>query len=283
MRRLLTLTALFAILSLNARKPITPRISIFADHIYEIAHQENISFREAAQRVKALGYTGIDVWISINPKDMQVLDELGFEHASAIAYIDYANGNQTDSESRTLSFMKQHRFPRVLVVPGLLPEEASEQLLSAVLRGMDLFSRKGYQLGLDVTIEDYDNPRSPCYNTEALNRMFKVAKRLGHTFDTGNYLYCGEDVLQALKHFRKRVKHVHLKDRVALRDGKSPAVGTGLVPLNDVISQLVKHGYKGWFSVEHFGSPHMLQDAETSIRNVLSVYESLNAGKSDKN
>lgn len=177
MRRLLTLTALLAILSLNARKPITPRVSIFADHIYEIAHQENISFREAAQRVKALGYTGIDVSISINPEDMQVLDELGFEHASAIAHIDYANGNQTDLEGRTLSFMKQHGFPRVLVVPGLLPKQDSEQLLEVVLRGMDLFSRKGYQLGLEVTIEDYDNPRSPCYNTEALNRMFRAAKR----------------------------------------------------------------------------------------------------------
>lgn len=278
MRKILTLTALFVILSLSARKPITPRVSIFADHIYEIAHQENISFREAAQRVKTLGYTGIDVWITINLEDMQVLDELGFEHASAIAYIDYTKGNQTELESRTLSFMKKHNFPRVLVVPGLLPEQGSEQLLDVVLRGIDLFSRKGYQEGLEVTIEDYDNPRSPCYNTEALDRMFKAAKRLGHTFDTGNYLYCGEDVLQALKHFRKRVKHVHLKDRVALRDGKSPAVGTGLVPLNDVISQLVKHGYKGWFSVEHFGSPHMLQDAETSIRNVLNVYESLNTG-----
>ena len=279
MRKILTLAALFAIFSLSARKPVTPRVSIFADHVYEIARQENISFREAARRVKALGYTGIDVRVGINPEDMQVLDELGFEHASAIADIDYARGNQTDREGRTLSFMKQHDFPRVLVVPGLLPQEGSEQALEVVLRGMDLFSRKGHQLGLDVTIEDYDNPRSPCYDTAALDRMFKAAKRLGHTFDTGNYLYCGEDVLQALKHFRKRVKHVHLKDRVALRDGKSPAVGTGLVPLNDVISQLVKHGYKGWFCVEHFGSPHMLQDAETSIRNVLSVYESLNAGK----
>ena len=279
MRRILTLTALFAILSLNARKPITPRVSIFADHIYEIAHQEKISFREAAQRVKALGYTGIDVGIRINPEDMQVLDELGFEHASAIAHIDYSKGNQTEMENQTLSFMKQHGFPRVLVVPGLLPEQGSEQLLEVVLRSMDLFSRKAYKEELEIMIEDYDNPRSPCYNTEALDRMFKAAKRLGHTFDTGNYLYCGEDVLQALKHFRKRVKHVHLKDRVALRDGKSPAVGTGLVPLNDVIFQLVRHGYKGWFCVEHYGSPHMLQDAETSIRNVLSVYESLNAGK----
>ena len=279
MRKLLTLATLFAILSLHARNPIIPRVSIFADHIVTIAQQENISFREAAQRVKALGYTGVDVWVTINPQEMQVLDELGFEHASAIVEIDYAKGNQAEWENRTLTFMKEHSFPRVLVVPGLLPKEGSEQLLEGVLHGMDLFSRKGYSSGLEVMIEDYDNPRSPCYNTEALDRMFKAAKRLKHTFDTGNYLYCGEDVLQALKHFRKRIAHVHLKDRVALYDGKSPAFGTGLVPMKDVISQLVMHGYKGWFCVEHFGSPHMLQDAETSIRNVLSVYDSLNTGK----
>ncbi|MBO7068301.1 MAG: hypothetical protein J6W52_06445 [Bacteroidaceae bacterium] len=76
MRRLLTLTAMFAILSINARKPITPRVSIFADHIYEIAHQENISFREAAQQVKALGYTGIDVRIDINPVEVSFYNSL---------------------------------------------------------------------------------------------------------------------------------------------------------------------------------------------------------------
>ena len=279
MRRILTLTALITVLSLSARKPVTPRISIFADHISTIAQQENISFREAAQQVKALGYSGIDVRITINPEEMQVLDELNFEHASAIVDINYIKGDQTELENRALAFMKQHEFPRVLVVPGLLPKESSEQFLENVLHGMDAFSQKGHQSGLDVMVEDYDNPRSPCYNTEALDRMFKSAKRLGHTFDTGNYLYCGEDVMQALKHFRKRIKHVHLKDRVALHDGKSPAVGTGLIPLQDVISQLVKHGYEGWFCVEHFGSPHMFQDAETSIRNVLSVYDSLNRGK----
>ncbi len=278
MRRILTLISLLAVLSLSASKPIIPRVSIFANHISTIAQQEGISFREAAQRIKSLGYTGIDVEITINPEEMKVLDELGFEHASAIAHIDYTKGDQLLLENQTLSFMQQHGFSRVLVVPGLLPEKNSEKILQVVLRRMDTFSRKGRKAGFEIMIEDYDNPRSPCYNTEALGRMFKSAKRLGHVFDTGNYLYCGEDVLVALQHFHKRIEHVHLKDRVAMHDGKSPAVGTGMIPLQEVISQLVKRGYKGWFCVEHFGSRHMLQDAETSIRNVLSAYEALQTG-----
>jgi len=279
MRRILSLISLLVVISLSARNPVVPKVSIFSDHISTMAKQEGISFREAAQKVKSMGYTGIDVMITIKPEEMKVLDELGFEHACAIANIDYVRGDQLLVENQTISFMQQHGFTRVLVVPGLLPENNSDKILQLVLRRMDAFSRKGYKAGFEVMIEDYDNPRSPCYNTEALDRMFKAAKRLRHTFDTGNYIYCGEDVLKALKHFRKRIGHVHLKDRVAMHDGKSPAIGTGLVPLQEVIGQLVKHGYEGWFCVEHFGSPHMMQDAETSIRNVLSAYEATQIGR----
>ena len=37
------------------------RISIFFDHVAEIAKQERISIKEAAERVRKLGYEGIDV------------------------------------------------------------------------------------------------------------------------------------------------------------------------------------------------------------------------------
>ena len=38
-----------------------PRISIFFDHVTDIARQEKITITEAAQRVRQLGVEGIDV------------------------------------------------------------------------------------------------------------------------------------------------------------------------------------------------------------------------------
>jgi len=60
--------------------------------------------------------------------------------------------------------------------------------------------------------------------------------------------------------------HVHLKDRLAAHDTASPAIGTGVVPMTEVIQSLQNSGYNGWLTVEHYGSRNMLQDATLSIR-----------------
>ena len=77
----------------------------------------------------------------------------------------------------------------------------------------------------------------------------------------------------ALRHFRERVSHVHLKDRKAMHDQASLVIGTGIVPLSDVISELLSSGYDGWFCIEHFGAPNMLRYAAESIANVKAVLD----------
>ena len=71
-----------------------PKISLFCDHVESIAQQENISFREAAQKVRNLGYQGLDVSISLSGDKRKVLDELGFELAWAFSWVDYYKGEQ---------------------------------------------------------------------------------------------------------------------------------------------------------------------------------------------
>lgn len=269
---LLLLVALLQPFVAEARKVLYPRMSIFADHIRSIAQQENISFLEAAETVKKMGYEGVDVWVTSSEEELKALDEVGFEHASAIVIIDHARENYPEVEKQALDFMHKHDFQRVLLVPGLIDKGAPQGTLEKVLKRIDEFSRRAAKEGLDVTIEDYDNPLSPCYNTEALDLMFKSVPRLNHNFDTGNYLYCGEDPLAAAKHFRKRIHHVHLKDRKAPRDLTSPAVGTGVVPMREIVSYLLRKGYKGWFCVEFFGNSNMLECAQSSIRHIQIPY-----------
>ena len=269
---LLLLAALFQPFVADARKARPPKMSIFADHIRSIAQQENISFQQAAKTVKEMGYEGVDVWTTSSQEELKALDEVGFEHASAIAYIDYNGENYVEEEKHTIRFMREKGFPRVLVVPALMRENAPEGTLEKVLERLDAFSRRAAKEGLDVMVEDFDDPHSPCYNTEALDLLFKSAPHLTHTFDTGNYLFNGEDPLVAAKHFRKRIHHVHLKDRVAKNDKVSPFVGTGIVPIRDIVSYLLGKGYKGWFCVEFFGNNHMLEGAKTGIQHVQIPY-----------
>ena len=248
-----------------------PRISIFFDHVGEIARQEKLTVTEAATRVRALGIEGIDVRVSMSESQLRMLDSLGFEHACAIADINFVKGEQTEAVRQALDFMHRYHYSRLLVIPGLLPENASTELMETVCERIAAFVKVAAKEGVDVMVEDYDNPRSPCYNTTTLDHLFAASPQLNHVFDTGNYLFCGEDVMTALRHFRERIHHVHLKDRKAKRDYASLPVGTGIVPLKDVVDELVRNGYDGWFTVEHFGAPSMLEYTIQSVANIKAI------------
>ena len=248
------------------------RISIFFDHVAEIAKQENISIKEAAQRVRALGYEGIDVRVTNTESELNMLDELGFQHACAIADINLIDGEQPVVIRQVLDFMHHRQYDRLLLLPGMLPKDADSQFIDAACTRIAAFVKAAQKEGVDVMVEDFDNPRAICYNTPILDHLFAASPQLNHVFDTGNYLFAGEEVMVALNHFRERIHHVHLKDRKAMRNNGSLVIGTGIMPLKEVVSQLLATGYDGWFTIEHFGAPNMLQYATQSITNVNAAW-----------
>ena len=266
---LILVVLLLLIPEMNAQR----NISIFSDHIESVASQEQISFQEAAERIRQLGYNGVDVWVTMDDEKQRILDNLGFQHASAIAYIDFAQDDKQQEIDYALDFMHRQNYKRLLLVPGLLPANADEKLIDQVYARTKAFMYQAQAEGVDVMIEDYDNILSPTYDMAALDRFFKAVPCLSHVFDTGNYLYAADDVMTALHHFRSRIHHVHLKDRKAIHDNASPALGTGIIPLKEFVVGLLKSGYDGWFTVEHFDSPQMMAYAKTSIANLQAVWD----------
>lgn len=271
MKKILLLS--LALLAVGLQSNAQRKISIFVNHIEDIAAQRGISFSDAAKAVKELGYNGVDVWVSLDDQRQAILDSLGFGHASAIADINFCQGRKPDECRRALDFVHRHGYTHVMLIPGLFPENADPSLVDSVCTRISDFVALANKEGVDVLVEDFDNPRSPCYNTAALSRLFSAVPNLCHAYDTGNYLFAGEDVMPPLRKFRNRIRHVHLKDRKMKHNGESPALGTGIMPLNDVVAELLKTGYDGWFTVEHFGAKDMMGYATTSIANVNAAWD----------
>lgn len=269
MKKLFIYISLFIVLPCSAQR----RISIFCDHIGEIARQERISFAEAATKVKKLGYNGVDVSVNLSEKDQHTLDSLGFQHASAISHIDFYQGGKEDECRKALDFMHKNGYTRLLLVPGIRPDKSDSNTDKVAFKRIKQFVSQARKEGLEVMVEDFDNVNSPCYNTTALNKLFKAVPRLYLVLDTGNFPFCGEDVMEALHHFRSKIHHLHLKDRRKMRDRESLAIGTGIVPLQDIIKELLKTEYDGWFTVECYGAKNMLSSATTSIANVNKAWD----------
>lgn len=278
MRKTLFLAAI-AVLSLAAsscRKGTElPRISIFCDHIETIARQEGISFAEAATLIKEAGYAGADIRVFQKPEEIKTLDSLGFAHACAITDINYSAGDQKELEDKTLAFMKERGFERLLLVTGLMPAQGYSQAEREAARSrIAAFAARVTAEGFDIMVEDYDNRRSLCYDAARLDSLFAVSRDLGLAFDSGNFLFAGDDPMEQLAHFRGRIKHVHLKDRTSPTDMTCKPVGTGCIDMAGIVRTLVDSGYGNWLTVEQYGSHNMLEDSRTSIRNVTALLAS---------
>ena len=266
-----TETALFRNVRLVQPETRPLKFSVFPDHIATAARQEGLSFAEAAVRFKQLGFTGVDVKVVSRPEELQVLDSLGFAHSCAIADINYGADNATQMEDRTLAFMKEHAFRRLLLVPGLLDETASRAERDAVRQRMAAFAERVVDHGFEIMVEDYDNNRSLCYNAERLDSVFTAAPLLGLIYDSGNFFFAGDDPLESLDRFRDRIGHVHLKDRVSADDMRCVPAGTGCLPMKEIIGKLQDGGYEGWYVLEQYGSRSMLPDCATAIETIRNL------------
>ena len=80
----------------------TQHYSLFFDHIRDMAAQEGISLKEAATKVRELGYEGTDINVAISPEDLAILDELGFQYPCVICNIDFSDGEFPDKVQQAL-------------------------------------------------------------------------------------------------------------------------------------------------------------------------------------
>lgn len=103
---------------------------------------------------------------------------------------------------------------------------------------------------------------------EEIDRLFEATdpELVGWCLDTGHQVYGGADLASLMEAHGGRVRYVHVKDvdrdvlAEARRSGWSfiealkhyvfSPVGTGVVPLREVLQRLAHHGYDGWLVVE---------------------------------
>ena len=268
---LLPLAALALLCACGRKAEQAPKISIFCDHIWTAAHQEGLSFTEAASLFREIGYEGADVRVLQKPEEIHILDSLGFGHACAIADIDYGAGEQPEMEEIALNFVKEYGYDRLLLVPGLMAEGSTPEERDAARQRIAAFTGKAAAQGVRVMIEDYDNPRSLCFNTVRIVSLLTLSENMEVVFDTGNFLFAGDDVMESYPHFRERIGHVHLKDRVSPDDMHCVPAGSGCIPMEEIVHDLVATGYDGWLTVEQYGSRQMLADSRTAFANVRAM------------
>jgi inosose dehydratase len=109
--------------------------------------------------------------------------------------------------------------------------------------------------------------------------------KVGWCLDIGHLAYGGGDSLAMLADYGDRVRHIHLKDvdgavlarakaegwsfGQALKSFIFPALGQGIAHVPEVVEQLVRRGYDGWFVLEQDTTPDDPRDVARANREYL--------------
>jgi len=269
------------------------KLTVFYDHILNAAKQRGVTTAQIAADITACGISGVEMDYYMLKESGDALAEeltrLGLPINNCYCFFDWANHPEDQSYIQVLDDLKRLGIMNLLVVPGFISRDivatgnqdiittalarAREAMLPNMIHLLDYAS----ELGINVAMEDFDDISAPFATKEQVKWFLDRLPALGCAFDTGNFLYSEQDVMQAYELLSDRITYVHCKDRsltpVEGENGQttvngrqifSSAVGNGVIPMADILKLLEEKGYVGTIAIEHFGSTDQLSDMKTS-------------------
>lgn len=268
------------------------KVSVFFDHVLQAQEQTGKPLEELLKGVRQAGIEAVEINLDYLNKHMELLELLGQNGIKvSCIYEFYDMGHREESEKIHchLETALKAGAERILVVPGFLEDDEAERMQNAIQKeqtaeeffgshteilrmkeGLAQAAEYGKEKGVLVTVEDFDDRNSPLSGMHGIHWFLKQIPELAYTLDTGNYLFYGESVLEAMELLKKRIVHVHCKDRRS-GDNASVRIGSGYIPFGEILEKLRVQGYDGYFAVEHFDVP----EQEVCIRQSVDFLKKL--------
>lgn len=247
--------------------------SIFYGHIVTASEQRHITKEEVLEKAKIMGFDGLEIeHYAINKELSELMKCTDFEASCVYKFFQFGRGFDPDEIERFLYDASSVGSHKAMIIPGDFDETDRTIQLNNMAEGLKYICDSAEKYGITVAIEDFDSNKSPCMSVDGLQWFFNEIPELKWVFDTGNFLYSGQDVMLAFEKLKSRLCHIHLKDRLYEpfypqdRPGKAinghllypcPA-GYGILPIRECIESAVKCGYDDYVVFEHFGASDQL-------------------------
>ena len=245
-------------------------VSVFYDHILQAAEQTGKPLKELLNGARGAGIEAVEInmtYLYSHEETYDLLREAGLHISCIYEFYEMDHKDEKEKAKMHIDTAFKARAEKILVVPGFFSNEEAEALRKCVpeyhctaallsknekamriAEGLDDIVSLGTDAGIAVTVEDFDDTKSPLCCENGVCWFLEQIPLLKMTFDTGNFIIHGEDVLEAWELLKERVVHVHCKDR----GEQSVAVGDGYLPMSKVLDNIVQTGYKGYLAIEHF-------------------------------
>lgn len=263
------------------------KLATFYDHMKDIERQDGIALFDAMKLTKGLGVDYLEISSgNIIGREDEVGHELagsGLEISSIPVFFQFDTDTDVKKQAEpALEAASYLSADKILVIPGFFDETDDaarrEQKTLQMERCINELGELAARFHVSLLMEDFDSALSPCSTAQGLLRFFDRCPCLSCAFDTGNFRIMGEDPLQAYSLLKSHITHVHLKDRAYRQaNGETPKmtadgtaiypapVGSGDLPLQDIVGLLRRDGYDGIYTIEHYESARTLDYLKQSV------------------
>ncbi len=239
-------------------------LAVFFAHIQEASEQTGQSVKQILTRIKAYGIDALefdyDVLVSEEDAYSTLLKDCGLKISSIYRFFDFGRTDVSSDDYELIHLAMRFDCTHVMAIPGFytaLDEAGKKQELQNMIQNMQKLVDYGHSHGVQVLMEDFDDPNSPFSTLDGLLHLMTNVSGIGCTFDTGNFIFDSLSGPEAFSSLKPYIRHVHLKDRQ--KDFSPAAVGTGTMQISQILQLIRQSEYQGYFSIEHFGAPNQLE------------------------
>ena len=267
------------------------KLSVFYDHILQAESQSGKTLEELLSGVKAAGIDAVEIrleYLLEHEETLELLKRNGLGLSCIYEFYDMDCRNEAKKIHKHIETASRVHAGRILVVPGFLSKEEAEEIrelsrsyerledyfnnntkVQLMAKGLQDCVRIGQEAGITVTVEDFDDIKSPLSCMNGILWFLENVQGLRYTFDMGNFIFHGEDVLEAWELLKDKVSHVHCKDRG--ENFSSVAAGDGGIPIAPLIEKLKAAGYDDYLALEHFDARQQENCIKKSAEFLLDI------------
>jgi sugar phosphate isomerase/epimerase len=259
-------------------------------------------FDEAADRIAALGYEGLELLADVPhawPAGLLDGTKRGIRAAMERNRLAFSNVNafmmnaindqrqpywypsfiepdphyrqvRIDHTRRALSLCAELGAPHITTEPGgpLAPGQSRQAAINLFVEVLKPLAEHAHEVGVLLLIEP-----EPELLLETTDQYLEVAERpnapsIGLNFDVGHAFCVREDLPRAIAKLAPHIRHYHLEDIAASRVHQHLVPGAGAIDFAEVIAAIRATGYDGWLTVELY--PY-LDDPDAAARRAREV------------
>jgi sugar phosphate isomerase/epimerase len=263
-------------------------------------------FDEAAARIAALGYKGLELLADVPhawPAGLLEGQKRAIRSAMERAGLKFSNINafmmnaiadsrqpywhpsfieperryrqvRIDHTRRALSLCAELGAPHITTEPGgpLAPGQSRQEAIDLFVEVLKPLAEHAHSCGVMLLIEP-----EPGLLLETTDEYLEVAERLnapsvGLNFDVGHAFCVSEDLPRAIVKLAPHIRHYHLEDIASSRVHHHLVPGTGAIDFAEVVGAIRKTGYDGWLTVELYP---FQDDPDAAAREALRVLRPL--------